>query len=181
MCAGPGGKSALLDRWAGERNINFIANEIAPHRAKLVQRSTNKIVISDGLDSAFKESSFTRILIDAPCSGLGALRRRPDARWRKKDIEIQGLIEIQKGLLVSAAKLIKVGGVLGYVTCSPHPAETIENVKWFLEGNQDFIQIPVGEFFPTEMNLPDSPNVQLWPGLHGTDGMFLAVFQRVAK
>ena len=181
MCAGPGGKSALLDRWAGERNINFIANEIAPHRAKLVQRSTNKIVISDGLNPAFKESSFTRILIDAPCSGLGALRRRPDARWRKKENEIQGLVEIQKGLLRSATKLIKVGGVLGYVTCSPHPLETIENVKWFLEGNPDFIQIPVVNFFPVEMNLPDSPNVQLWPGVHGTDGMFLAVFQRVAK
>lgn len=75
------------------------------------------------------------------------MRRRPDARWRKKDIEIQGLIEIQKGLLASAAKLIKVGGVLGYVTCSPHPAETIENVKWFLERYPEFIQIPVVEFF----------------------------------
>lgn len=181
MCAGPGGKSALLDRWAGQRNINFIANEVAPHRAKLVQRSTNKIVISDGLNLAFKESSFSRILIDAPCSGLGALRRRPDARWRKKESEIQGLVEIQKGLLASATKLIEEGGVLGYVTCSPHPAETIENVKWFLESYSEFIQIPVVEFFPTGMNLPESANVQLWPGLHGTDGMFLAVFQRVTK
>ncbi len=181
LCAGPGGKSALLDRWATERKINFVSNEISPHRAKLMQRSTNKIVISDGLLPAFKQESFTRVLIDAPCSGLGALRRRPDARWRKQENEISELVKIQNGLLDRATQLIKVGGILGYVTCSPHPAETVENVEKFLINHTNFIQVPAAKYFPDEMDLPDNANIQLWPGLHGTDGMFLAVFQRVAK
>ena len=181
LCAGPGGKSALLDRWAKERNIGFVANEISPHRAKLMQRSTDQIVMSDGLVPAFKAESFTRILIDAPCSGLGALRRRPDARWRKKKSEIQDLVNIQNGLLREARNLIKVGGLLGYVTCSPHPSETILNVDKFLLENPNFKAIPVVKYFPIEMDLKESNSVQLWPGLHGTDGMFLAVFQRVSK
>ena len=115
LCAGPGGKSALLDRWASQRGIDFIANEISVHRAKLMQRSTNKILISDGLIPAFRAESFTRVLVDAPCSGLGALRRRPDARWRKKESEIQELIDIQSGLLDNAGDLVKIGGILGYV------------------------------------------------------------------
>ena len=181
LCAGPGGKSALLDRWAKERNIGFVANEISPHRAKLMQRSTDQIVLSDGLVPAFRAESFTRILIDAPCSGLGALRRRPDARWRKKKSEIQDLVNIQNGLLGEAKNLVKVGGLLGYVTCSPHPSETIENVNKFLLENPNFEAIPVVKYFPIGMNLTDSDSVQLWPGLHGTDGMFLAVFQRTSK
>jgi 16S rRNA (cytosine967-C5)-methyltransferase len=181
LCAGPGGKSALLDRWAKERNIGFVANEISSHRAKLMHRSTDQIVMSDGLVPAFKEASFTRILVDAPCSGLGALRRRPDARWRKKSTEINELVSIQNGLLDKASALIKIGGLLGYVTCSPHPAETIENVEKFLAKHLEFKSIPVAKYFPIDMNLLDSDSVQLWPGLHGTDGMFLAVFQRIAK
>ena len=181
LCAGPGGKSALLDRWAKQRDITFVANEISPHRAKLTKRSTDQIVLSDGLVPAFREESFTRILVDAPCSGLGALRRRPDSRWRKKSAEINELVSIQNGLLEKASQLIKVGGLLGYVTCSPHPAETIENVEKFLAKHLNFKAIPVIQYFPIEMNLQDSNSVQLWPGLHETDGMFLAVFQRVSK
>ena len=146
-----------------------------------MQRSTDQIVLSDGLVPAFREESFTRILVDAPCSGLGALRRRPDSRWRKKSAEINELVSIQNGLLEKASQLIKVGGLLGYVTCSPHPAETIENVEKFLTKHLNFKAIPVVQYFPIEMDLQDSNSVQLWPGLHGTDGMFLAVFQRVSK
>ncbi len=181
LCAGPGGKSALLDRWAQERNIGFVANEISPHRAKLMQRSTDSIILSDGLTPAFKEESFTRILVDAPCSGLGALRRRPDARWRKNQNEILDLVKIQIGLLEKASKLIKIGGILGYVTCSPHSSETIANADKFLAEHPNFTAIPAAQHFPIEMNLEESNSVQLWPGLHGTDGMFLAVFQRVSK
>jgi 16S rRNA (cytosine967-C5)-methyltransferase len=181
LCAGPGGKSALLDRWAQERNIGFVANEISPHRAKLMQRSTDSIILSDGLTPAFKEESFTRILVDAPCSGLGALRRRPDARWRKNQNEILDLVKIQIGLLEKASKLIKIGGILGYVTCSPHSSETIANADKFLAEHPNFTAIPAAQHFPIEMNLQESNSVQLWPGLHGTDGMFLAVFQRVSK
>jgi 16S rRNA (cytosine967-C5)-methyltransferase len=146
-----------------------------------MQRSTDQIILSDGLVPAFRAESFTRILIDAPCSGLGALRRRPDARWRKKKSEIQDLVNIQNGLLGKAKNLVKVGGLLGYVTCSPHPAETIENVERFLANHLNFKAIPVVQYFPKDMNLQASNSIQLWPGLHGTDGMFLAVFQRVSK
>lgn len=181
LCAGPGGKSALLDRWATQKGIGFIANEISPHRAKLMKRATQKIVIGDGLNPSFKSESFSRILIDAPCSGLGALRRRPDARWRKNISQLAELVQIQRGLLTQGANLLSVGGVLGYVTCSPHPIETVENVSWFLNHFKNFEQISAVEYFPSQMNLPDTPSVQLWPGLHQSDGMFLSLFKRQSR
>jgi len=118
------------------------------------------------------------VLLDAPCSGLGALRRRPDARLRKKSSEIPGLVALQRNLLQSAIALLAPGAILGYVTCSPLARETIDNRDWVLTNFPEMASVNAKDFFPKEMDLPDNADVQLWPGAHGTDAMYLALFQK---
>lgn len=183
MCAGPGGKAALLASIAEESGAKLLCNEVQPHRAKLVERaiasvaSRTTVATGDGrlLGEASPES-FDRILLDAPCSGLGALRRRPEARWRRSPRDLDDLVSLQRELLVSAEKAVKPGGLIAYVTCSPHPSETIAQVDWVEKHLRNLELIPV-----TSKNLPIEDNrktIQLWPHVHGTDGMFLAMFQK---
>jgi 16S rRNA (cytosine967-C5)-methyltransferase len=178
MCAGPGGKAALLDRWAREQGRTFLGLEISEHRAALMRRVTDAIVVSDGRKPPLALECAALVLLDAPCSGLGALRRRPDARLRKKSNDIPGLVALQRNLLQSAISLLAPGAILGYVTCSPLARETIDNRDWVLTNFPEMVSIKAKEFFPKEMDLPDSSDVQLWPGAHGTDAMYLALFQK---
>lgn len=178
MCAGPGGKAALLSRWAHENQASFLALEISEHRAALMTRMTSEIVVADGTRPPLAPESATKILIDAPCSGLGALRRRPDARTRKSPSELSGLVAIQRQLLESAAELLAVGGVMAYITCSPVVAETTGNIQWFTESHPAFELIDARAFFPAEMDLPERFDVQLWPGVHHTDAMYVALLQK---
>ena len=131
LCAGPGGKTAVLGAEAALSGATVRANEVAEHRAELVRRSveatpeTVEVVSHDGRDDdAFGGGAFDRILVDAPCSGLGALRRRPEARWRKQPTDLPALTELQGELLEAAVPHLASGGLLAYVTCSPHRAET---------------------------------------------------------
>ena len=178
MCAGPGGKAALLSRWAREQGRNFLALEISEHRAELIRRVTPAIVIANSNHPPLPEESVEKILLDAPCSGLGALRRRPDARHRKNRADLGGLVALQRELLGSAHKLLKDGGILAYVTCSPTVEETVANTKWFLQNFPDMELIDARGYFPTEMKLDDSFDIQLWPGAHHTDAMYLAMFKK---
>jgi len=118
MCAGPGGKSALLAALAGERGAGVLASELQFHRAQLVRRSTRVVpagllgvIAADGTRPAWRAGSFDRVLLDAPCSGLGALRRRPEARWRRSASDLDELVPLQKRLL--SAALDSVRGVCG--------------------------------------------------------------------
>ena len=128
LCAGPGGKSALLSAVAAERGARVLANELAPHRAALVARavagSAAAVVVGDGTAPAWRPGSFDRVLADVPCTGLGALRRRPEARWRRQPENLDGLVGLQRALLHAALDAARPGGVVAYVTCSPHLAET---------------------------------------------------------
>ena len=112
------------------------------------------------------KGTFDRILIDAPCSGLGSLRRRPEARWRKQPGDIPALAALQRELLDHAAGLVRPGGIIGYSTCSPHLAETDVVVARFLRTHPDF----EGAADP----------MRLRTDLDGTDGMFLALLRRRA-
>jgi 16S rRNA (cytosine967-C5)-methyltransferase len=190
LCAGPGGKAALLGALAAERGATVTAVEIAPHRADLV-RSTCEglpvdVVTADGRDvgmhEALPEGAFDRVLVDAPCTGLGALRRRPEARWRRTPADLPPLTRLQRELLGAALRAVRPGGVVAYVTCSPHLAETQVTVTEAARR----AAVPV-EFVDARALLPDGmpglgtgPSVQLWPHRHGTDAMFLAVLRRVA-
>jgi 16S rRNA (cytosine967-C5)-methyltransferase len=178
MCAGPGGKAALLSRWAYQKDARFLALEISEHRAALMTRMTSEIVVADGTKAPLAPESAAKILIDAPCSGLGALRRRPDARIRKLPSELPGLVAIQRQLLESAAELLIVGGVMAYITCSPVAAETTGNIQWFTQSNPTFELIDARPYFPTEMDVAERFDVQLWPGVHHTDAMYVALLQK---
>jgi 16S rRNA (cytosine967-C5)-methyltransferase len=175
LCAGPGGKAALLAGLAAGRGAVLAANELRPHRAELVRRVTEPwgvdVRVGDGRDYPRPDGGFDRILVDAPCTGLGALRRRPEARWRRVPEDLAGLVELQRELLAAALQLVRPGGVVAYVTCSPHPAETREVVA----GSTLLDARPV---FAGVDGLGDGPTVQLWPHRQGTDAMFCALVRR---
>lgn len=178
MCAGPGGKAALLSRWAQSDEAQFLAIEISPHRADLITRMTNRVAIADSSLPPLRIGSAEKILLDAPCSGLGALRRRPDARHRKQPSDIPGLIALQRKLLASAVELLCEGGVLAFVTCSPLTDETTANTKWLLSERPELELIDARPYLPENLHLGDDFDIQLWPGLHNTDAMYLALFRK---
>tara|TARA_R110002124_G_scaffold51856_14_gene149648 strand:- start:33326 stop:34690 length:1365 start_codon:yes stop_codon:yes gene_type:complete len=184
MCAGPGGKAALLAAEALVGGATLTANELVPARAKLVRNALAvfeappEVWEKDGVEIGEEHpEQFDRILLDAPCTGLGALRRRPEARWRKQPGDVAQLGAIQTALLKSALKALKPGGVLAYVTCSPHAAETKAIVGSVLRKVEGVTKIDtpavIQGFAKTELDLPDATHVQLWPHRHGTDAMFI--------
>lgn len=190
LCAGPGGKAAVLAAEAKLSGAHFYANEIAPHRAKLVQQALSKvdpdveISCKDGrgFGDEFHEK-FDRIMLDAPCTGLGALRRRPEARWRKQPTDVAELSKLQEELLASAWNALKPGGLLAYVTCSPHNAETVAVVDWLIRkfGKQVELQ-DAGEVLHTinpgiKLNRKRK-TAQLWPQVHESDAMFMALITK---
>ncbi|MFG2698435.1 RsmB/NOP family class I SAM-dependent RNA methyltransferase [Kitasatospora sp. NPDC048407] len=185
-CAGPGGKAALLGAIAASRGAALVASEKQPHRARLVARALNgnpgpyAVITADGTQGAWQEGAFDRVLVDVPCSGLGALRRRPEARWRRRPEDIAGFGPLQRELLRNALDAARVGGVVGYATCSPHLAETRAVVDDVLRGREDVEWVDARPLLPGVPELGDGPDVQLWPHLHGTDAMYLALLRRTA-
>jgi len=185
LCAGPGGKAALLAALAVGRGARLLANERQPHRARLVAQAlratTGDVVVGDGTRPAWAEATFDRVLVDAPCSGLGALRRRPESRWRRRREDVAELGPLQRDLLASALDSVRVGGVVLYATCSPVVDETAGVVQSVLVGRSDAHLEDVGALLPEAVDAA-SPHlagaVQLWPHRHGTDAMFLALLRR---
>ncbi|TXS28741.1 rRNA cytosine-C5-methyltransferase [Streptomyces sp. ms191] len=189
-CAGPGGKAALLGALAAERGAALLASEKQPHRARLVERALAgnpgpyQVIAADGTRPPWRPGSFDRVLMDVPCSGLGALRRRPEARWRRRPEDLDGFAPLQRGLLREALQAVRVGGIVGYATCSPHLAETRVVVEDVLKGRGgpavEAEWIDARPLMPGVPALGDGPDVQLWPHLHGTDAMYLALLRRTA-
>ncbi|GHH92484.1 RsmB/NOP family class I SAM-dependent RNA methyltransferase [Streptomyces capillispiralis] len=183
-CAGPGGKAALLAALAAERGAVLLASEKQPHRAGLVAKALAgnpgpyQVVAADGTRPPWRPGSFDRVLVDVPCTGLGALRRRPEARWRRRPEDLDGFAPLQRGLLRTALESVRVGGVVGYATCSPHLAETRAVVADLLKQIPDADLIDARDLLPGVPDLGEGPDVQLWPHLHGTDAMYLALIRR---
>jgi 16S rRNA (cytosine967-C5)-methyltransferase len=190
VCAGPGGKAALLGAEAARGGARLVASEISPARTELVRRAVallgDAVVVrtTDGLElGRDPRESYDRIMLDAPCSGLGALRRRPEARWRKSEQDVVELAALQKGLLRAALAALVPGGVLAYVTCSPHPLETTQIVDAVLEGRSDVERIDTAEVLDLVSTRPLDARVgrgavQLWPHQHATDAMFIQLLRR---
>ena len=234
LCAGPGGKAALLGALGIQRGASLVANEAAPHRAQLVESSMRPlpensytVLTGDGRqirETLRKNASnlpgsiepdhlFDRVMVDVPCSGLGALRRRPEARWRKSPRDIAELLPLQRQLLEAAIEATRPGGVIAYVTCSPHAAETQNIVAEVLESgavslldsaaslrevalrtegtNGEPVSVLAGEKDPGHtpeikvkkgaraVKASENPTTaQLWPHVHGTDAMFLALLRK---
>ncbi|MGB6040693.1 MAG: transcription antitermination factor NusB [Gordonia sp. (in: high G+C Gram-positive bacteria)] len=185
LCAGPGGKAALLGSLADLDGAHLDAVEISEHRAGLIENVVDglpvTVHVADGRDSGL-EPGFDRILVDAPCSGLGSLRRRPEARWRRKPSDVPSLVTLQTELLTEALRLVRPGGVVVYSTCSPHPDETtgvLEAVLAQVGGisQVDARPLVAGGYFDGD-SLGAGPTVQLWPHRQDTDAMFVAVLRK---
>lgn len=187
MCAGPGGKAGLLAAIATQREVSLLAVERRHHRARLVRNALGRdtrhlVVTADGTRPVWQPGVFDRVIADVPCSGLGALRRRPESRWRRRPEDIAELGPLQRELLTSALNAARPGGVVAYVTCSPHRAETRAVVDDVLRtpAARDFTFLDARPYLPGVDHLGDGPDVQLWPHLHGTDAMYLALLRRSA-
>ena len=180
LCAGPGGKAALLGALAAIEGARVDAVEPAAHRADLVRKTTRglpvDVHVADGRDPGL-QPGFDRILVDAPCTGLGALRRRPESRWRRKPSDVAELVALQRELLASAISLVRPGGVVLYSTCSPHLSETAAVVADAVR-RHGVEALDTREFVPGVPTLGAGPGVQLWPHRHGTDAMFMAALRK---
>lgn len=172
LCAGPGGKAALLAALAAERGALVVAHERQEHRAQLVREGLRAVapaawrtVVGDGVAPSWRPGTFDRVLVDAPCSGLGALRRRPESRWRRRPEDLDGLVPLQEALLSVALDSVRPGGVVVYATCSPVVRETRGVVDAVLIGRGDVVEEQAW---------------QLWPHRDGTDAMFAATLRRLA-
>jgi 16S rRNA (cytosine967-C5)-methyltransferase len=182
-CAGPGGKAALLDGLATERGGHLVAVEQHEHRSELVRRSfapgtASYVLTGDSRQAPWGDELFDRVLVDAPCTGLGALRRRPESRWRRTTADLAALGGLQRDLLRSAIGAARPGGVIAYATCSPHLAETEFVVADVLRDRADVTQVDARELLPEITDVGPGPAVQMWPHRHGTDGMYLAVLRK---
>jgi len=252
LCAGPGGKSAVLAAIArtsapreasaappvppvppvpeasaastapgipaipgASAGIRLLASDVRPHRAELTRAHLRRlpgaaVVAADGRAGAWRPGTFSRVLADVPCSGLGALRRRPEARWRKSPEDIENLGGLQRDLLGAAIDAARPGGVIAYVTCSPHRAETHDVLHDVLSSRDDVTVLdapailadalaayrppdsgppgsgpdgsdPPGEIPGLRSPAPDGRYAQFWPHRHGTDAIFLALLRRCGE
>ena len=188
VCAGPGGKARLLAGLAAGAGARVLASEIREHRARLVAAATApadaaRVITADGTRPAWAPGLFDRVIADVPCSGLGALRRRPEARWRRLPADVAAIGGLQRELLRASIESARPGGVVAYVTCSPLPAETSDVVADVLAGRDDVEVLDAPALLAEVPDLAcraDTRYAQFWPHVHDTDAMFLALLRRRA-
>ena len=181
LCAGPGGKAALLSSIARESGHVFVANEVSEARAALVKKVVKgaPVWVGDGRSISVHGEMFDAVLADVPCTGLGALRRRPEVRWRRTLQDLRALTELQLELAEGALSVLSPGGVFGYATCSPHYAETSAQVKAILKKHPELELIDVAPYLPDNlMSATREASLSLWASVHNTDSMFLALFRK---
>lgn len=182
MCAGPGGKAALLVGLARERGSWLLASEAQEHRSRLVLEALSaypdgySVLTADGTAPAWGRS-FAKVMVDVPCSGLGALRRRPDSRWRRGPGDVTALGDLQRALLRTALASTVAGGVVAYVTCSPHRSETVDVVDQVVAEAPGVARLSAAELLPEVPDAAAGDDLQLWPQRHGTDAMYLSLLR----
>ncbi len=177
-CAAPGGKSAYLYSLS-RGTCRLTCMELHPHRAELMRNTFRRLGVEAEIlcrDASVPvpefASRFDRVLLDAPCSGLGLFRSKPDVRYAKQQSDLPALASLQRSLLDVCSGYVSPGGILVYCTCTISRQENEENIRWFLSGHPDFQPDPV------PIPLENSGMIQLLPGLHGTDGFFIARLHR---
>ena len=184
MCSGPGGKAAILQAEISDAS-NLDCYEPAAHRAELVREALGEgtkanVVVSQG--QAIPKQSYDGVLLDAPCSGLGSLRRKPESRWRKTKKQLADLRKIQRELLEAGVDGLRSGGILVYSTCSPVVSETNDQVAWLLEKRKDIELVDISAELTAlspgiELN-QNRKSVQLWTHVHASDAMFIAALRK---
>ena len=185
MCSGPGGKSAILQAGIADSKGVLDCMEPVPQRAEMVRRALSEasethVIVDYGQNA--KHESYDAVLLDAPCSGLGSVRRKPESRWRKEPSQLPGLTTIQAELLQAGLDALKPGGYLLYSTCSPLIPETNTQIKIALDKNPGVELIDAKEVLKKvspELALnPSRKTVQLWTHEHSTDAMFMAILRK---
>lgn len=189
FCAGAGGKTLALGammRSTGRLYAFDVAErrlaKLKPRMAKSGLSNVHTVLIDSEHDPKIKRlaGKIDRVLVDAPCSGLGTLRRNPDLKWRQTPESLQELTPKQTSILANAARLVKAGGRLVYATCSILEEENEAIVKAFLEAHPDFVLVPASKVLAEQkIELDTGDYLSLWPHVHGTDGFFAAVLERV--
>jgi 16S rRNA (cytosine967-C5)-methyltransferase len=188
-CAAPGGKTTHIAELMGDRGMVWGCDRY-PNRLKRITQTAQRLgltsiqtCLGDSTQLTQFENQGDRVLVDAPCSGLGTLHRHADARWRQSPESVQDLVVLQQKLLQQAATWVKPGGWLVYSTCTLHPAENQGIVRWFLETHPHWQGVP-GQTLAIACSHPAEPEetlgLTLWPHRHHTDGFFIAKLQRTA-
>lgn len=188
-CAGAGGKTlalgALMKNSGRLYAFDVSDRRLAKLKPRLARSGLSNVhpqLISGERDNRIKRlaGKFDRVLVDAPCSGLGTLRRNPDLKWRQTPQTVAELTTKQAAILAAASGLVKPGGRLVYATCSLLPEENEDIVAAFLAAHSDFHSIPVGPILAAQrIELAMGEVLRLDPALHGTDGFYAAVLERV--
>jgi 16S rRNA (cytosine967-C5)-methyltransferase len=185
MCSGPGGKAALIDADISHFGGSLDCFEPIPRRAEMVRQavgpnSNAKVFVDYGQNA--KLNYYDAVLLDAPCSGLGSVRRKPESRWRKKPEQLPELIKLQQELLEAAINSLKAGGVVLYSTCSPLIPETNSQIKMALEKHPQMSLENSNQLLnllnPNLHLAEKRKTTQLWTQTHGTDAMFIAILRK---
>lgn len=182
VCAGPGGKAALLAAIAKNNEIEFSANEISDVRAKLVRQVVQGALVTtlDAREIASLQKTYGAILADVPCTGLGALRRRPEVRWRRSVADLKSLVVLQSEIIDASISVLEPGGIFGYATCSPHLSETRIAVSETLKRHPEMEVLDVSPYLHPNLRETgvDRGSLTLWTHRHNTDAMFLNVMRK---
>jgi 16S rRNA (cytosine967-C5)-methyltransferase len=187
VCSAPGGKTTHIAELMGNQG-EIVARDIHPHKLKLVEESCSRlgvdIVRTELYDAMLLDEEsiekFDKVLLDAPCSGLGVLRRKPDLRWKKEQDNFNELAKLQREMLEMGSKYVKPGGILIYSTCTINKTENIEVIKAFLSGSQEFqLESIIGQI-PEKLVCESAYKgyLELFPNTHGTDGFFIAKLRK---
>lgn len=187
MCSAPGGKTTHIGELMENRG-EIIARDVHPHKLKLVEENCARLGVNIVKTELYNATlpdegslgKFDKVLLDAPCSGLGVIRRKPDLRWKKEPDNFRELAKLQKKMLETASKYVKPGGKLIYSTCTINKTENIEVVKDFLANNQQFELESLIDRIPEELVCESAKEgyLELFPNTHGTDGFFIAKIEK---
>lgn len=181
-CAAPGGKTTHLAEWMCDQG-RIVAWDVHLHKVKLIRQAARRLGLTSievrqqdaRLGAQSGEAPFDAVLLDAPCSGLGVIRRRPDLKWSRKESDIQQLVQLQRELLAGVAPLVRPGGLLVYSTCTIEQAENEENVAWFLANHRQF---ELDQDCPHP--LCENGQVRILPHQFHSDGFFIARMRKKA-
>lgn len=187
VCSAPGGKATHAAELMDNKG-RIIARDIFEHKLELIKQSCKRLGITiietelfnaKELDHKFIGKA-DKVLVDAPCSGLGVLRRKPDLKWKKVPDDFEALAKLQQQILSKAAEYVKPGGVLLYSTCTINKSENIKVVEAFLKSREDFYMEDLGQFLPLnlEAHTKDKGYIEIFPNIHGIDGFFIARLRR---
>ncbi|MBQ2753580.1 MAG: 16S rRNA (cytosine(967)-C(5))-methyltransferase RsmB [Firmicutes bacterium] len=182
VCSAPGGKSfSIAERMENKGYV--LSGDVYEHKAALIKDGAERLGINI-IDAVVRDAAqedgkgtFDKVLVDAPCSGLGLVRKKPDIKLTKTGEDIDALIGIQRDILKASASLVKKGGTLVYSTCTICRKENTGNIKWFME-NFDFESVDITEYIPEKMKCETAKDgyIELLPDEHSTDGFFIAKF-----